>query len=260
MRKKLVSLLLSCVLMCCCTFGAHAESLQGKAGMKVTFDGKAMKTNYKLADLTKTAVNLLPGDSATFELRLENTSGRTAAMYMSNAVAKSMEEKGGVYTYDLRYLGDDGTETVVFDSISVGGEGAQSLAEAVEPLDGKSGDRYFFLGNQSSGSGGTVRMTIALDGETQGNDYQDSLADLRMNFAAVEAPNGATGTGEPSTPGGTGDNGGNGGDRGRSTHPVKTGDETDLYPYYLAAGVSGLLLLFLFFFRRKKEEDEEEEA
>ena len=257
MKKKLVSLLLSCVLLCCCAFGAHAESVQGKAGMKVTFDGKAMKTNYKLSDLTKTAVNLLPGDSATFELRLENTSDTTAAMYMSNAVAKSMEEKGGVYTYDLRYLGDDGTETVVFDSISVGGEGAQSLVEAVEPLDGKSGDRYFFLGNQSSGSGGTVRMTIALDGETQGNDYQDALADLRMNFAAVEAPNGSTG---PSTPSNSGDNGGNGGDSGRSTRPVKTGDETDLYPYYLAAGVSGLLLLFLFFFRRKKEEDEEEEA
>jgi LPXTG-motif cell wall-anchored protein len=41
---------------------------------------------------------------------------------------------------------------------------------------------------------------------------------------------------------------------------VKTGDETKLYPYYLAAGISGVLLLFLFFFRRKKEEEEEEEA
>ena len=81
MRKKCVSLFLTLALLSCWSFGVSAEALQGKSGMKVSFDGRSMKANYKLADLTKTAVNLLPGDSVTYEMRLENESGSTAEMY-----------------------------------------------------------------------------------------------------------------------------------------------------------------------------------
>ena len=30
---------------------------------------------------------------------------------------------------------------------------------------------------------GIITLEVALDGETQGNSYQDTLADLQMNFA-----------------------------------------------------------------------------
>ena len=259
MRKKCGSLFLTLALLSCWSFGVSAEALQGKSGMKVSFDGRSMKANYKLADLTKTAVNLLPGDSVTYEMRLENESGSTAEMYMSNSVRKSMEDKGGAYTYDLRYIGDNGSQVVIYDNMNVGGQGGESLAEALNDLGGSGDDKYFYLDEQADGTGGTVRMTVALDGETQGNDYQDSLADMRVQFAAIETDEGSSGGGTTTTRRtSTGNSGGGSG--GRSTSPVKTGDETKLYPYYLAAGISGVLLLFLFFFRRKKEEEEEEEA
>jgi LPXTG-motif cell wall-anchored protein len=262
MRKKWISLLLAGALLSLSVFSAGAEQLQGKSGMKVTFSGKSMKSNFNASELKKSAVELFPGDSLTYEVALENASGSAAAMYMSNAVRKSLEDSsnasGGAYTYDLRYVSNSGEELVLYDSATVGGEGSDGLEEATDNLGDNKSDNYFFLGNLSSGATGTVKLTVALDGETQGNDYQDSLADLRMKFAAEPAENGADDNGGNGN-GGSHSNGGNG-NSGRRTRPVKTGDETDLYPYYLAAGVSGLLLLILFFFRRKKEEENQEEA
>ena len=66
---------------------------------------------------------------------------------------------------------------------------------------------------------------MGLDGETQGNDYQDTLADLAMNFA-VELKEAAPEPGAPRI-------------------IVKTGDDRNLLPYYVAMAVSGVLLLIL---------------
>lgn len=266
MKRTWMSLLLAFALLSGSLFSAQAEQLQGKSGMKVSFNGSSIKANYKTSDLTKTAVEMLPGDSLTYEIGLDNSADYTASWYMSNTVRKSVEDnsaaKGGAYTYDLRFVSSDGSETVIYDSASVGGEGTQGLEEATENLDGNQLNSYFFLGNVASGKSGTVRLTIALDGETQGNDYQDSLADLRMKFAANRSTD-STGNGGWGSGNNSGNSHGGGGAAargGRSTRPVKTGDETQLYPYYLAAGISGLLLLFLFFFRRKKEEEEDQEG
>jgi hypothetical protein len=131
MRKKWISLLLAAALLSLSVFGAGAEQLQGRSGMKVTFTGKAMKSNFKASELTKSAVELLPGDSLTYEVALGNSSDSAAAMYMSNAVRKSMEissdASGGAYTYDLRYISDTGEELVLYDSATVGGEGSDGL-------------------------------------------------------------------------------------------------------------------------------------
>ena len=61
---------------------------------------------------------------------------------------------------------------------------------------------------------------MGLDGETQGNDYQDTLADLAMSFA-VELDG--------------------------ETRPfvVQTGDEGKLPLYYVIMAVSGVLFLIL---------------
>ena len=66
-------------------------------------------------------------------------------------------------------------------------------------------------------------MKISLDGETQGNNYQDRLADLRMNFAVQVADQGGTTT---------------------TTNAPKTGDENNLLPYYIVMIISGLLFLY----------------
>ena len=72
--------------------------------------------------------------------------------------------------------------------------------------------------------GGQVLLTIALDGETQGNAYQDRLADLKMNFAVQIADQPGTST--------------------RAGNAPKTGDENNLFPYYVAMVISGFLFLY----------------
>ena len=65
-----------------------------------------------------------------------------------------------------------------------------------------------------------VTLTVSLEGETQGNIYQNTAARIQMNFA-VELK-----------------------DAGGKT-AVKTGDENNLTPYYIGMVVAGLLFLYL---------------
>ena len=84
-------------------------------------------------------------------------------------------------------------------------------------------NEYFFLDTLNSGESGTVTLTVHLEGETQGNAYQNTAAELAMRFA-VELANSSTNV----------------------THrtAVKTGDENNLIPYYIAMVVTGLLFLY----------------
>ena len=67
-------------------------------------------------------------------------------------------------------------------------------------------------------------LTIALDGETQGNAYQNRLADLKMNFAVQIADQPGITT--------------------RAGNAPKTGDENNLFPYYVVMVISGFLFLY----------------
>ena len=54
--------------------------------------------------------------------------------------------------------------------------GASEITDALE--------KYLYLDRLSKGDVASVHLTVKLDGETQGNDYQDTLASLQMSFAA----------------------------------------------------------------------------
>ena len=73
-----------------------------------------------------------------------------------------------------------GGETVLYSSEVVGGEGAkeEGLHQATNGL-----EDYFYLGRLSKDEQAMIRLYVQLDGETQGNAYQDTLAKLQMNFA-----------------------------------------------------------------------------
>ena len=115
----------------------------------------------------------------------------------------------------------------LYSSTTVGGnpnsgqdvseQGLMEVNEALKEDYTHNGVKYFFLDSLSGNQGGRIVLKVALDGETQGNDYQDRIADLRMNFAVQIA-------GSPNAP--------------------KTGDDTNLLPYYIGMLISGLLLLY----------------
>lgn len=232
MKRKVFVCLLCLALMLGLSVSAGAESFTGGDNWRVAFTQEhAMESTFRTADLDDAVSGLQPGDDITFTLRLSNDSEAVTDWYMTNRVLYSLEDRstnaataGGAYTYFLSYTNAAGEENVLFSSDTVGGEhvseAGEGLHEATDAL-----QDFFYLDTLSGSQAGTIVLRVALEGETQGNDYQDTLADLAMNFA-VELKEAAPEPGAPRI-------------------IVKTGDDRNLLPYYVAMAVSGVLLLIL---------------
>ena len=193
MRKRILCLAMMTMMVLGIPMTANAEDIEGAKDWAVTFTGKEMTSNFSGSDAADEVLqNLQPGDSIHLQVALDNQSGKSSDWYMKNEVIESLEDNsiaaGGAYTYILTYVDPDGNETVIYSNDRVGGENdsaARSVAEeglhqATNTLD----KEHFFLDRLKDGQKGTVHLTVALDGETQGNDYQKTLAKLRMDFAA----------------------------------------------------------------------------
>lgn len=248
MRRKIGTLLLAACLLASATMTAYAETSYGNADWAVTFTkDKKMESNFKTADLNDAIYGIQPGDNVIITLELKNENDTATDWYMTNEVLYSLEDRsanketgGGVYTYKLKYTGPDGEEETLFDSDTVGGENESGAGEGLHQATDALSD-YFFLDTLKKGQSSKIMLEVALDGDTQGNDYQNTLADLQMNFA-VELNTSGTDTQNP-----------NPGTRGNI---VRTGDEMSLTPFIVAACVTGtLLLLFAFCAQMEREKE-----
>lgn len=248
----------------------HAESYQGKDTWKVAFDGERMNSNFGNSSLSDDLPReFQPGDDVTFSIALENTAEKATDWYMTNEVLTTLEDSqkaasGGNYTYRLTYTDSLGGQRTLYDSESVGGEkeGAKSegLHEATDSL-----EEFLYLDRLEAGQRGAVSLYVKVDGETQGNDYQDTLSSLQMNFAAEQAQTAGreentqpTTTPTTSAGGGT-QNTSESKDAAGATQAagqpkageqpsgkaVQTGDERNMLPWTLASLASGLALLAL---------------
>lgn len=266
--KKMICLCLMTFLIAGFPMEARAEVLEGRSDRCVTFTGSRLESNFGSSDFAEDAKDIQPGDTMHLQVAITNTTGKQADWYMTNEVVRSFEENsqanGGAYSYMLSYVDPQGEETVLYNSSSLGGEAdsdeeKQGLAQAEN-------DAYFYLDRLGEGDRGTVVMTIGLDGETLINDYQATLAQLKLNFAVKEVPTAGGGGG-----------GGNtvtyeylqedavpltgtlidllGGDV--VTSP-KTGDTSNMLLWSFLALLSGCILLFLWFGRSGKKENDGE--
>lgn len=237
MKKRVFAALLGLTLLVWGATAAFAQTNSGSWDVTFTADNR-LNSNYTAANLSSKVYEMQPGDSVDLTLHLKNDNPQPANWYMTNTVLRSLEEQsangasGGAYEYELSYLGPDAVQDVLYTSDAVGGEGNNrrvGLKNATESL-----EDYFYLDTLQPGQTATVNLRVALDGETQGNTYQNTLASLQLNFA-VDPVTSTTRTTTVTTPG----------EPGRRAPFVNTGDDTDLTPFVLTAGVSGVLLLFL---------------
>lgn len=262
MKKKIVSLLLLFVLLCTVSMPVSAKTHSTDKDWRVSFTtNKKMESNFKTKDMDELIYGLQPGDDANISLKLRNENATTTDWYMTNEVLNSLEDRsltasGGAYTYRLVYTNANGVERVLFDSDTVGGDtvgaAGEGLNEATDAL-----KDYFYLDTLTNGQSGTIDLTVALEGETQGNDYQDTLADLQMNFAVelnetgirpvfpeeIEANPQLTPTPTDITPSSTVSTTSSRTSSRTRTPLVRTGDEYDIVPYLIVALVTGVLLL-----------------
>lgn len=235
-----------CAAVCLLAWGAPARAASGQEDMEwyVAFTkDKKMESNFTSADINKLVSGMQPGDSAAISIELHNENAKSTNWYMQNEAITSLEDdtvaEGGAYTYRLTYTDKAGRVNVLYDSETVGGEkdnaGSENegLHEATDSL-----KDYFYLDTLGSGDSGQVDLHVELDGETQNNLYQNTMADVQLNFAVDEFNDDTT----------------------SRTQVVKTGDETNLLPFYGAMAASGILLLIIACFSVKKRRQEEKEG
>lgn len=268
MRKKIICLSLAAVLSLSGALPVCAEDHTGSGNWQVTFDGSKMNSNFRSAQIAEEAASIQPGDSIDLQVALRNSGSKDTDWYMTNEVLATLEDsqqtaEGGAYSYRLSYEAPGGGEDVLYDSQSVGGEGDSNKAgEGLYQATGSLKD-YFFLDTLANGQSGTVHLNIKLDGESQGNDYQDTLAALQMNFAVEEVERGAvTVTVTPTPISRT--------NTVRRTLEqsspnliplaVQTGDPTQILPWCLAALAAGVVFLILgaAAMKRRRGDSEEE--
>ena len=253
MRKMIWKLCLFIGILASVNITAYAETSHGKSDWSVVFTkDKKMEANFKTSDLDEVIYGLQPGDNVIITLKLKNENTSATDWYMTNKVLYSLEDRskntatsGGAYTYKLTYKGPDGKTDTLFDSSTVGGEGASKAGEGLKQATNGLKD-YFYLDTLKTGENGEITLEVALDGDTQGNDYQNTLADLQMNFA-VELSN--TGSNTPSSESGGG---------GRRNPIVKTGDDLTLTPFIITACVTGILLLIFAVYSQRQREKEKQ--
>ena len=238
MKRNRLLLPLLMLLVLCFGLTALAEEYAGgeKWEVELGTDGK-MHSNFSSRDIDKIMSAVEPGDTVTFTVTVIHTNQDTAAWYMSNQVLFSLEDRsdtaaGGAYAYTLSYAKAGGAEKVIFSSDTVGGEGSEKTGEGLHGATSALED-YFYLDSLKSGERAVVTLKITLDGESQGNSYQDTKADLQLKFAAeIIRPDG-------------------------SSTIVETGEGPQMWIWFAVMILSGGLLLFLVIRRirsRRKEE------
>ena len=196
MRKKMCSLILASacsaalVVPAWCMGPVHAEELTGSRNWLVEFDGEEMQSNFSSDEMAEEIYGILPGDTMDLQVAIKNSGEEAMDWYLSNEILQSLEEgseaEGGAYTYRLVYTDDAGEETILYDSNTVGGEGASQSGEGLHQATDALED-FLYLDQLAPGADGEVNLSVTLDGETQGNGYQNTLAALQMNFAAETA-------------------------------------------------------------------------
>lgn len=247
----------------------HAEHFTGGDGWKVSFNGKKMTSTFKNTDIDDAVYKLEPGDDVTFSLALRNDYSKTTDWYMTNKVLQSLEDtqsvaEGGAYSYILTYCQPDGTEQILYSSDQVGGETKNESGEGLHQATNSLKD-YFYLDRLQAGEAGTITLQVELEGETQGNTYQDTLAKLQMNFAVELVNESTTPSSDHSKDSDTeqgkdNDSKHTSGDTTQKTRPVKTGDNSQVILYSVLMFLSGLFCVGMVVYsirnRRKIQEDD----
>ena len=221
MKKRILCLAMALMMMVGTFSTVQAKELVGKDHWKVSFDGSQMTTNFGK-------------DQMNDEL------SQYTDWYMTNEIIKTLEDgskaTNGAYEYRLAYVDSQNNETLIYDSSTVGGDRSQGLKEI------KGLDDYFYLGRLAKNDVGYVTLTLSVDGETQGNSYQATMAQLEMNFAVENVSNPAVTVNKI--------------EHKNVYSTVKTGDSTNILWYCALGLVSGLLLIILAIFFKKKSKDE----
>ncbi|NLU25356.1 MAG: hypothetical protein GXW99_11755 [Clostridiales bacterium] len=207
----------------------------------VTYDGNKISYNYTDTNQFGTAFEgMQPGEARTLEITLSNTSGETANFFMDTAVIKAFEDavkaNGAAYQVAMDVV-QDGTATNIYGGTSGSTVGGNN--NGLYDLNGNL-NKTFLAAKIPADKTAQVRLTVALDGETNNNNYQALTGTFQFNFSVIkdDTYTPAGDTTKPSIIPGT----------------VQTGDQVKLGLYIgiLAASAVAIIVIPVVVKKRKK--------
>ena len=251
MIKALPSLIMTFALAMTTLFGAipaQADTLpETDPGWYVTLNSAGkLESNFSSDTMAQTISDMQPGDEAVFRIAVNNEYNDKIDWYMENSVLYSLEDRSanegtayGAYAYKLTYTGTNGEVNTLFDSDTIGGDTVSPAGEGLKAAT-DSLDDWMLLEQMGAGTKGVVELHVTLDGETQGNNYQDTLADLMFKFS-VEFPAEEQATTTVTV---------------KESKVPKTGDQSNTWIFVIIMAVAVVLaaLAFILLYKNRRKE------
>ncbi len=242
-NRILIAFLMTLALVMAAPAAAFAVDYSNNDA-QCSYDGEKITSNFESSDLATSISNLEPGDTLEYEVTYSNKSGQSTEWYMLNDAIETLEEskdvaENGGYTYVLKNIGPDGTETTYFDNSKVGGTNKPAGLEGLKQATNATRE-YFFIQELGPGQSGRTYLKVELDGESQVNDYMDTKGVLRLAYAVEKI--------QP----GHGDK-----DKPAESHP-RTGDPFDLVKAGMVMILALIIAVIAFLFWKKDRKDGDE--
>lgn len=265
MKKRVLKEVLSLALVSMISFLTFPEIARAESEFWAKYSGgKSIETNFKDQEsFDEVFRNMQPGESR--ELTVSISSTVDSRWWIENQVIYSSEDIGqsegahteqnadegrtasGGYEYELYYYPDannmsEDSRVNLLDKERVGGDNTTSgvgLHQATVSLE----DFTEFEDSLKPGETGLISLKITVDGETQGNAYQDTAFAVRLRFAAETNTTTTVTPGASRTTTTTGSTTRSG--SVTATTPAKTSDDSHMLRYAVIAGISALVLLIL---------------
>ena len=237
--SKITTLLLTLITVLMMSQAAFAENTSVNGGT-YTYNGSAIATSG-VTSMAASLSGLEPGDSITITQTYVNSSDNETEWYIRNEILDTLETSNamnGGYSYKLVSGGQ-----TLFDSEAVGGNGSESgksgLLQINDAVTGENaGETWIHIDTLKAGAKGTTTLTVALDGESQTNVYQNTNGKLDIQYAVEDKEKE--------------------GETIYKTKSVDTGDTTSLVmPIAVFAAAVVLLVLAVLSYRKDRKDGEE---
>ena len=242
--RKIITLLLTLVMMLMMSQAAFAQDRNANGGDFV-FDGSELDWDYTSGTINEALAGLQPGDTVKIRINYQNDSSEKTDWYLRNEVLRTLEDAssaaGGGYSYKLTNYGATGT-LEIFDSDAVGGDdnyepggiakGLKAATDATEMED------FFYIDTLAANGSGYTVLEVGLDGESQANVYENTAAELELEYAVEVQEEEIT--------------------YKYVRRKVDTGDSTNLVlPVIAFTGALGLLVLAVLSYRKDRKDGDE---
>ena len=184
MKKRIKFLCILCIAMLSLPMTVCAEETP-----KATFDGtNELKYNYDdTANFGDGFVNMMPGETRSQEIILENTSNKTVDFYMKTEILKTFEEvkktSGAAYQVMLTITNPNGTGVIYGGSEEDGSGRIGADDQGLGNLNDSMGD-WYMVATLEPTEEAVITLSVSLDGESHTNSYQSAEGTFQFEFKA----------------------------------------------------------------------------